>query len=170
MNRVRSSRSRRSTRVSSATATVYGVQGPTGTSCSPECKVGHQPAHPAVDQNDGVVPGPLDSGKRAARSHRPEAIDVRCARAVNAVLMERSNARCPERRPSTTTLDVRGQRRDGPLYRRSAGGSPGGWEMLLFGRSRTLNPARSREAIASAVEVANRAREVIGQDVFAWST
>jgi hypothetical protein len=42
--------------------------------------------------------------------------------------------------------------------------------MLLFGRSRILNPARSREAIAFAVEVANRAREVIGQDVFAWTT
>jgi hypothetical protein len=42
--------------------------------------------------------------------------------------------------------------------------------MILFGRNRTLNPARSREAIAFAVEVAGRAREVIGQEVFAWSS
>ena len=42
--------------------------------------------------------------------------------------------------------------------------------MLLFGRSRMLDSARSREAIAFTVEVASRAREVIGQDVYAWSS
>ncbi len=42
--------------------------------------------------------------------------------------------------------------------------------MLLFGRRRSLNPARSRAAVAFAVEVASRAREVTGHDVFAWST
>jgi hypothetical protein len=42
--------------------------------------------------------------------------------------------------------------------------------MLLFGRRRTMNPARSRAAVAYAGEVAGRVREVTGHEIFAWTT
>ena len=42
--------------------------------------------------------------------------------------------------------------------------------MLLFSRRRSINPARSRAAIAYAAEVAGRVRDVTGHDIFAWTT
>jgi hypothetical protein len=42
--------------------------------------------------------------------------------------------------------------------------------MLIFGRRRSVNPARSRAAIAYASEVAGRVREVTGHEIFAWTT
>jgi hypothetical protein len=42
--------------------------------------------------------------------------------------------------------------------------------MLLFGRFRTINTARARAALAFSTEVAGRVREVIGHDVYTWTT
>lgn len=42
--------------------------------------------------------------------------------------------------------------------------------MYLFARSRAVNPARGREAVAMAIEAGTRGSEIIGFPVFTWTT
>jgi hypothetical protein len=42
--------------------------------------------------------------------------------------------------------------------------------MYLVGRSRVVNPATARAAVAAAIEVGQRASQIIGLPVYTWST